>query len=71
MCTKEKVLKLTEEQVDFIVNAIHRVYPNYDVNDVSMALANNGIKFSDAKELENGELVFSLCLRFQKENNKK
>lgn len=66
-----KNLKLTQAQMDIIVDAIHRAYPNYDVNDVSMSLVNNGLTIDEAKELENGELVFSLCLRFKKVNDQK
>ena len=66
----EKYLKLTQAEIDIIVDVIHRVYPNHDVNDISMAFVNKGITLSEAQEFENGEIVFPICVRFKKENSK-
>ena len=65
----EKTLTLTKAQVDVIADAIHKNYPNYDVNDILCSLAHTGLTINDAKELDNGELVFSLGLRLIKDAN--
>lgn len=66
MCTKEKVLKLTQEQVGIIVDIIHEANPDLDISDASLCLTENGLNVRTAKTLENGELVFRVALRCKK-----
>ncbi len=69
MCTNknEVVLKLTEEQVDLMVKAIHNYDPSINVEDVTLKLNTNGLTINDAKSMENGELVFAFALRNKKD----
>lgn len=66
MCTNQKVLKLTEGQVQRIVDVLNETGLDLNVQDVTLGLRENGLTFNDAKELENGELVFTLALRMKK-----
>ena len=66
MCANQKVLKLTEGQVQRIVDVLNETGLDLNVQDVTLGLREKGLTFNDAKELENGELVFTLALRMKK-----
>lgn len=73
MCAnkKEVVLKLTKEQVDLIVEIIHKYDPYINVEDATLKLNENGLTIDDTKTLENGDLVFAIALRLKKETKNK
>ena len=67
MCTAKEINPhFTEEQLNRLADVIHEFFPDFDINDAILHLKNNGLT-TDLKNYENGDIVFTIALRFYKE----